>query len=364
LHTSLGIQTVETISYYNDSEPNWDERPYFRVVEERRGRAGLHVNADSTQPEIGSDRPGLWPGNQPKSATADWMSRSGHRVLLSGIGGDEFLGGVPTPIPELEDLLATGRFRDLAHQLKVWALVQRRPWLFLLRDATTGFLPSTLRPLPKHRRPPSWLQEAFVKRHRETFLGDRRWTVFGTLPSFQENLSALDGLRRQLAATELRPEYPYETRYPYLDRDLLEFLFAIPRDQLVRPGERRSLMRRALRSIVPDEILDRKRKAYVTKSPLALIARQDEQLTASHDELIVGALGIVAPNVFHGALQDARQGKEVPIVPLLRALSLERWLRGLKASGYLKGNSVSIESPEFMMKQTPANSTSSSPVVA
>src|SRR5229473_656601 len=35
---------LDTISYYNDSEPNWNERPYFTRVEEKRGRAGCHIN--------------------------------------------------------------------------------------------------------------------------------------------------------------------------------------------------------------------------------------------------------------------------------------------------------------------------------
>jgi len=47
--------------------------------------------------------------------------------------------------------------------------------------------------------------------------------------------------------------------------------YAVPRDQLVRPGQRRSLMRRALNGIVPDQLLNRKRKAFVVRSPLATI---------------------------------------------------------------------------------------------
>ena len=37
-----------------------------------------------------------------------------------------------------------------------------------------------------------------------------------------------------------------EARYPYLDQNLIEFILSIPADQLLRPGERRSLMRRSL----------------------------------------------------------------------------------------------------------------------
>ena len=35
---------LDTISYYDDSEPNWNERPYFMKVEEKRGRTGWHID--------------------------------------------------------------------------------------------------------------------------------------------------------------------------------------------------------------------------------------------------------------------------------------------------------------------------------
>ena len=35
---------LDTVSYYDDSEPNWNERPYFTKVEEKRGRTGCHID--------------------------------------------------------------------------------------------------------------------------------------------------------------------------------------------------------------------------------------------------------------------------------------------------------------------------------
>src|SRR6267143_5821535 len=40
---------LDTISYFNDSEPNWNERPYFTKVEERRGRTGCHIDLGSEE---------------------------------------------------------------------------------------------------------------------------------------------------------------------------------------------------------------------------------------------------------------------------------------------------------------------------
>ena len=43
-------------------------------------------------------------------------------------------------------------------------------------------------------------------------------------------------------------------------------------EQLVRPNQRRSLMRRALVGIVPAEILNRRRKAFIASRATSLIS--------------------------------------------------------------------------------------------
>src|SRR5205809_4106717 len=128
---------LDTLSYYDDSEPNWNERPYFTTVEEKRGCTGCHIDVSrqaSFKFELDSERFAATPGscgrhpNEASRQFAACMASQGNRVVLSGIGGDEVMGGVPTPTPELEDLLARGHFRTLAHQSKVWALNKRKPW--------------------------------------------------------------------------------------------------------------------------------------------------------------------------------------------------------------------------------------------
>jgi len=120
---------------------------------------------------------------------------------------------------------------------------------------------------------------------------------------------------------------PYEKRYPYLDRDLLEFLYSIPREQLVRPGQRRSLMRRALAGIVPAEILNRRRKAFIARAPAAAISAQWAEAIELTRQMVSGSLGIVVPEKFIAALESARVGREVPMILLMRTIALELWLR-------------------------------------
>jgi asparagine synthase (glutamine-hydrolysing) len=339
---------LDTISYYDDSEPNWNEHPYFTRVEEKRGRTGWHINVGSHDaegnpplgppPESRNERFVPTPGYDGRTSPHLRMclASQGNRVVLSGIGGDETMGGVPTPVPELEDLISRAQFKILAHQLKVWALEKRKPWFHLFWEAARGFLPPSLVGIPKYMGPPPWLQPNFVKHHRAALTGyPIRTRLFGPLPSFQENVGTLDALRRQLARTALPFEPPFEKRYPYLDRGLLEFMFAIPREQLVRPTHRRSLMRRALVGIVPDEILNKKGKAFVARAPLVRISREWSHWAELTQHMLSGSRGIVDSDRISEVLQKARGGEDVRTITLMRTFFVEEWLRNLQTLGIL-----------------------------
>jgi len=331
---------LDTLSYYNDSEPNWNERPYFTKVEEKRGRTGCHIDVgrqESCKFDLDCAHFAATPGscagrpNEPSRQFTACLASQGNRVVLSGIGGDEVTGGVPTPTSELQDLLARGHFKTLAHQLKSWALNKRKPWFHLLFEAARGFLPLSLVGVPTHKQPHPWLNPGFVKRNRAALHGyETRLKLFGPPPTFQENVSTLQALQRQLSCDALSSDPPREKRFPYLDRPLLEFMYSIPREQLVRPGQRRSLMRRALGGIVPDELLNRKRKAYVARTPLVAISADWSHFTEMTQDMATSSLGIVDTRSFSEALQKARHGQEIPIVALMRTLSAELWLKGVR----------------------------------
>jgi asparagine synthase (glutamine-hydrolysing) len=338
---------LDTISYYDDSEPGWNERPYFTLVEEKRGRKGWHVDASL---QNSSKTPVFESFQSANCCLVPTLGRNGHesasirmclasqknRVILSGTGGDEFMGGVPVPTPELQDLFARARFKMLAHQLKLWALQQRKPWFHLFLEVALRFFPPALAGVPKHLRPALWLESTFVKQHWKALTGyPSRVKLFGPLPSFQDSVSTLNSLRRQQACKVMPCGVLYEKRYPYLDRNLLEFMFAIPREQSVRPTQRRSLMRRALVGIVPDEILNRKRKAVVVRAPLASISRERSNLGEMTQHMTSSSLGIVNSERLFAALENVQHGEESSSLRLMRAIYIEDWLRNLLNLGVL-----------------------------
>src|SRR5262249_46118660 len=137
----------------------------------------------------------------------------------------------------------------------------------------------------------------------------------------------IEALRRQLASFPLSCEPVYRKAYPYLDRDLLEFLLSVPPNQLIRPNERRSLMRRALAGIVPQELLHRKRKAFVIRGPLAALASHHLSLRDKTHQMVSRSRCSMESTALDAALQDGYSGGIVSGPSALRTFAIERWLR-------------------------------------
>lgn len=335
--------SLDTISYYSDSEPNWNERPFFSLVEAKRGRIGRHVdvNAGGICDFVSEDNFSFY-GPSSGSVDArvgllDCLSTGGYRVLLSGIGGDEILGGVPTPIPELADLLVGLQIFRFIHQLNLWALAKRQPFLHLLRETLRCFFPSFQNSRTGSKLAPIWLDRRFTRRYRAALtVNTRRLHVSGSSPSFQMNMTALEVLRSQVSCFATPLGIPYERRYPYLDRDLLEFAYAIPRAQLVRPRERKSLMRRAMRGIVPDAVLERKRKAFMSYAAFYTLRRRWNELLRISETMQSEEFGIVNVSEFLKSARDAYQNKDGLVTDILRTCALENWLQSFKSLENIK----------------------------
>ena len=340
---------LDTISWFDDSfdsiEPDSNEFHWIQKVEQKRCQRGFHINLrvlqESTEPKLSgisrldaqrfaaTPNSGAELSEHLKQYAAHVFSR-GYRVILSGIGGDEVtFGGVPTPTTELQDLLARGRFLRLTRQLRAWAIKMRRGRIPLFRKAVQGFLSLSLTGLSINIHPPLWLEESFARRNYDAVRGyPSRLKLFGPLPSFQENIAVLNVLRRLLADWSLQVDFLREVRFPYLDRDFLEFLYAIPRDQAVGVGKRRFLMKRALAGIVPDEVLNRRRKSFVTRQAKDDVLNRSFRFVED-GPLISGLAGIIDQQRLEKILRESGYHDAVSVDALERTLAVESWMRRL-----------------------------------
>jgi asparagine synthase (glutamine-hydrolysing) len=331
---------LDTISYFDDTEPHWNERPYFSAVEHFRGKRGHHVDVSDRSQTLeelpGSDGFYSLPGSDKSSKAAEQVLDSivasgGYRVLLSGIGGDELLGGVPSTIPQLADLLVSGQMRSFGSVALESCISTRRPFIELLLEAATYPLRLHFhRQIPNSNRLPPWLTR------RAVYVLKRSAPPYPECRSIRSRPSAVAsgmgwwGLLETMPHLAPRIGLRLEYRYPYLDRDLVDYLHRIPNGQLVRPGRRRSLMRRALSGIVPSEVLERRRKGFLSRSRGMLLVEKSEslRLRMAHSDLI--SVGLVDSAVLDHHLSDPISREQEKWVPALtRAVLFDIFIRSL-----------------------------------
>ena len=347
IRSQEGVQThrLDTLSYYDKTEPSGDDWIYFQKIEEKRGQVGIHIDSSKVGGSPASlqcsefcpvpGALGVW--QKLGEERADVVRDGGYRAVLSGIGGDEFLGGVPDPRALLADLIVQCKFVSLAQQLMAWSLVKRRPWVQLLWQSAIGALPASLgRYVVKEAKVEPWIREDFARRTR---LAVRQLDVdehFGLwLPTRRSHIGGVQLMACKLAKFTPPVSALEEARYPYLDQNLIEFILSIPASQLLRPGERRSLMRRSLAGIVPQEILSRRTKQVGVRTPVLVLEKHWDELQNICETPLTSRLGCVHGDRFLKVISDTREGETVSLVRVLWTISLEYWLRDLAGRGLI-----------------------------
>jgi len=346
---------LETVSFVYDVATSSDERKFIQAVEEKRGRVGYYL-WDEDHPTLASfpnDSRLSFPDFQDcfvdrLNAMCEAMRADGARVLLTGHGGDEMLCSNPSPAPELGDLLVQRRFRCLHRSLKIWSATSKKPYLALLwRDGIVPLLPTNLQALFKPVvKLPSWFDERFIARMKlhERHLGIP--DVFGfELPSGRDQAIGFLSVMRAIAKASYRARGGIEVSHPYLHRPLVEYLQAIPFEQRVRPGESRSLMRRALRDLLPEKILQRQGKKGPEEALFRAVAREWPRLQPIFKNARVCAAGYIDAAALHAALDRARHGCETLSFAVIQTISLEFWLRALERRGLPVRNTAVVDEP-------------------
>jgi asparagine synthase (glutamine-hydrolysing) len=333
----------DTVSYVYDESPTSDESKFIHCVEDHIGRKGIHVRDEESSlfPPQDDDLDIIGPypilsSFNYHSALCRLMSTGGARVLLTGVGGDQVLGASYDPYPELADLLVLRRLSALHGRLRVWSQTLNKPYLFLLwQNTIVPVLPRQVQPWCRPatmQRVPSWFNPGFVARGglRERLLPPV--DPFGfRLPSGRDQSISYVSVIKNIAVCSRRELTCVETSHPYMHRPLIEFLQALPFEQLVRPRENRSLMRRALRDVLPGKIASRKTKGDPSEGFARAIAREYPALRSLCTNLRVCAYGFMDQAPLLAAIERAKNGLEVYAGALLTTVSLEFWLRALES---------------------------------
>jgi asparagine synthase (glutamine-hydrolysing) len=331
---------IETVSYIDENSTTFFDRGFIRVIEETRGRAGRHLQSEKhwvsfVSPErtfISKPHTGVC-----VEGTHKWLSREmaadNATVLLSGLGGDQLMWSVREATPELTDLVFNRKPFVLHRQIKVWSDILKQPYYRTLwQDAIVPLMsPSLAAVFQRQLKPAPWLSREFVKtgQIKERLLPPP--DPFGfRLPSSRRQASMVQYIISSIAEGECWEDAGFDKTYPFLHRPLVEFLMSIPFEQKLRGAETRSLMRRALKDVVPPKVLNRKSKGIVGETFCRGLVDQWAVLEPMLTNARVCQRGYVDERLFRKALDLTRHGRKLETSTLLKTIAIEIWLRSLE----------------------------------
>ncbi len=118
-----------------------------------------------------------------------------------------------------------------------------------------------------------------------------------------------------------------EMRVPFLDRDLVEFVEALPSSYKLRRGTRKLLEKRALGKLLPDSIIHRKERGFATP----VTDGSGQGLGEPAREMLLDPAGLCGSllnaSYVSCLLDDHRDGRADHTRQLFCLLSLEIWGR-------------------------------------
>ncbi|GAC1657293.1 MAG: asparagine synthase (glutamine-hydrolyzing) [Candidatus Dormibacteraceae bacterium] len=251
---SMG-EHVKTFSAVFDGDPI-DERAFIDVALEASG-AESHLIRPTAVKFIDEVADVVWHQEEPMVSTgpyAQWCvmrkAREQVTVMLDGQGGDELLAGyVPYQFVYLRQLLKERRWRTFLSEGwqardVLWPLLRRRFGERGRPFPVAGLIRPDFRARVEPARDPR-IQDNLKQRLLQDL------TIF-SLPSL---LRYED--RNSMA-------FSVESRVPYLDQELVEWIFRLPESAIIKGGWSRAILRDGLRGLLPDRIRLRRWKVGFT----------------------------------------------------------------------------------------------------
>jgi asparagine synthase (glutamine-hydrolysing) len=116
-----------------------------------------------------------------------------------------------------------------------------------------------------------------------------------------------------------------ETRAPFLDVDVMELAFSMPGHLKIRDGQRKWILKRAMRGVLPDRILTRKKEGFSIPMKNWLRRELEPLMRALLSPERVAARGLFDPQEVARMVTSHVAGRENHAHTLFPLMVLERW---------------------------------------
>jgi asparagine synthase (glutamine-hydrolysing) len=320
-------------------DPRYDERQHITRVIEHTG-VKPHYTFPRLHDFLEALPDVLWHQDEPlggASIFAEWevfrlVRQTPVRVTLDGHGADELLGGYHTFFgPVLAGLAARGQIGALHREAAALRATHGYGWGFIATRLADAFLPSRA--------------NALARRLTGRTGPEADWMETQALGVTPEDVPALLGGRArsgrdysmsQLLATSLPVQlhwcdrdsmaHSVESRAPFLDYRLVEFVLGCPDELRVSGGTTKRLQRDAMKGILPEEIRQRRDKmGFVTPEEQWVRVEEPQRFLELSRQAVTRAEGIVNPRALERA-QRIISGEGPFDTFVWRLILLSAWL--------------------------------------
>ncbi|MGO8988913.1 MAG: asparagine synthase (glutamine-hydrolyzing) [bacterium] len=331
----LGSNLHKTFSScFDDKE--YDEREYINKV----------VELTDSEPHYVFPKPDLlfreiedliWHQDEPFGSTsiyAQWnvfkLAKSNQvKVILDGQGADELLAGYhPYFGFYLSELAKTFRFQKFIEEYKKVRSLHHYSHSWII-----GHLMLCLSPLPWSRvirnqvllYKNKWLNACDYSTREIEFQQKYKNILFDRLYQSLMYLT-LPGLLHYEDRNSMA--HSIEARVPFLDYRLVEFVFSLPMDQIIRNGTTKVILREAMKGVIPETVRTRLDKiGFVTPENIWFRGALKDHITEIIFSRSFEERGYFNIGETRRTFMDYLEGKRGAVCPIWRWVNLELWFR-------------------------------------
>jgi len=334
---SIGYGGGGAAGYYN-------ELPYARIVAAQLGSKHREIEV---RPDVAQLLPKLiWHLEEPISDSAiattylvSELAAQSVKVILSGLGGDELFAGynrylgahynrkylrLPSwarraLLPKLAALLPSGRqnrLMDLARYAKRFIRASDLDWRDQYRLYVAISDEQTLMDLGARSGP-----DGFDRVIGGESAGDELLRLLRVDWQTQLAESLL------LLTDKMTMACSIECRVPFLDHRLVEAAAQIPSQHKLPDGKLKAVLKDALRGVLPDSVLDRRKRGFGAPVGAWFKHELSQLLTSLLSPDVVAARGLLNPEAVGAVVADHVSNREDYTDLILVLLNLEVWAR-------------------------------------
>lgn len=237
-------------------------------------------------------------------------------VLLDGQGADEMMAGyLPYYFVYLRQLKKQGKWGTLLSECFSSMDVLSKYGMMKLR-MMLGF--------NKSIHPSSLLNSSFVKKYQK-----ERFPVISD--NVKERLiqdifgNSLQSLLRYEDKNAMR--FSIEGRVPFLDFNLVRFLFSLPDEVIIKNGWNKAILRNAFRDVLPEIISERRNKIGFTTPEHEWFMRMKNRIYGIFMSESFANRPYVNQSAVVKAFEEFIQGKNDDTLLFWRLLNMEIWMR-------------------------------------